>query len=190
LASADAIAFLGDTLISLLQSGLAGLVPTKNISLSTPADFKSAAPVPPAVTIFLYHAGINGEMRNAGPPLLGSGATRPPSVPIDVRFLITPWTITAREAYHIIGVIAVALADNALLGFGDLQGGSDVWAVDDTVALILESLPVEEHYDIWAPADIPYRLSLSYLARVMGLDSMKTRVAPPVIKADLAPTAA
>ena len=30
---------------------------------------------------------------------------------------------------------------------------------------------MDEYHDIWDPADIPYKLSVSYLARVIGLDS-------------------
>ena len=71
------------------------------------------------------------------------------------------------------------LYDHAALGFGELQG-DDVWAPDDTVELILESLPVGEHFDIWEPTDIPYRLSLTYLARLVGIDSAITTATTPV----------
>jgi hypothetical protein len=187
MASVDAIAFVGDTLVSLLQSGLAGLVPPSNITLSTPAEFKTFVPAQPAVTIFLYHAGINGEMRNALRAVSDAGPTRRPPLPIDVRFLITPWTPVTRDAYRIIGRIASLLADNAVLGYSDLTGGRDVWSPDDTVALVLESLPIEQHHDIWAPSEIPYRLSLTYLARVVGLDSTSPAGAPTVMQADFVP---
>jgi hypothetical protein len=179
LATADAIAFLGDTLVSLLQTGLSGLVPPANVVLSTPSDFKDSAPRQPGVTIFLYQVGINGEMRNAARrPLVGGGLRRP-QLPLELRFLITPWTVVTRDAYRIAGAIALVLNDHAVLEFGELLG-DDVWAPDDTVELILESLPVQDLYDIWDPTDLPYRLSLTYLARVVGIDSALTEEAPPV----------
>ena len=181
MASTDAIAFLGDTLVALLQDGLAGLVLPANVTLSTPDEFKNFAPRQPAVTVFLYHVGIAGELRNAPRRSLPSGATQRPALPLEVRFLITPWTQLTRDAYRIIGAIALHLYDHAVLGFGELVGS--IWAPDDTVELILESLPVEEHYDIWDPTDIPYRLSLTYLARIIGIDSMLTNNAPPVVLA-------
>lgn len=178
MATADAIAFLGDTLVSLLQNGLQSLVSPGNVLLSTPSEFKNFAPLQPAVTIFLYHVGINGEMRNASPRSLSSGTTQRPPLPLELRFLVTPWTPRARDAYLIVGAISQLLYDHAVLGYGQLQG--DVWAPDDTVELILESLPVEEHYDIWDPTDIPYRLSLTYLARLVGIDSAVSTDASPV----------
>lgn len=182
MASTDAIANLGDTLVALLQDGLAGLVLPANITLSTPDEFKNFAPHQPAVTVFLYHVGIAGELRNAPRRSLPTGGTKRPPLPLEVRFLITPWTQLARDAYRIIGAIALHLYEHTMLGFSQLLGG--IWAPDDTVELILESLPVEEHYDIWEPTDIPYRLSLTYLARLIGIDSTLTNNAPPVTVAN------
>jgi hypothetical protein len=169
--------------VALLQSGLSGLVPPANISLSTPTEFKDAPPRPPAVTVFLYHIRIHGEMRNAPRRPLAGGAVQRPALPLELRFLITPWTQLTRDAYRIVGAIAQVLNDRTVLRFGDLLGAG-VWAPDDTVELVLESLPVEEHYDIWDPTDLPYRLSLTYLARLIGIDSAVVISAPPVAVAN------
>jgi hypothetical protein len=182
-ATADAIAYLGDTLVSLLQDGLEGLVLPANVLLSTPNEFKDFAPLQPAVTIFLYHVGIHSEMRNAPRRSLSSSATQRPPLPLELRFLITPWTQVTRDAYRIIGAISLLLNNHAVLSFGELLG-DDIWSPDDTVELILESLPVEDHYDIWDPTDIPYRLSLTYLARLVGIDAAVSTDAPPVAVAN------
>jgi hypothetical protein len=179
LANFDAIAFLGDTLRALLRTELngLGLVTPADVLLSTPSEFKNFAPTRPSVTIFLYHVGVCGEMRNAL-RRSSSGIAQRPSLPLELRYLVTPWTQATRDAYRIIGAIAQVLHDHAVLGFGELQG--DVWAPEDTVELILESVPVEEHYDIWEPTDIPYRLSLAYLARLVGIDPAVAAGGPPV----------
>jgi hypothetical protein len=182
-ATPDAIAFFGDTLVALLQSGLSGLVPPGNIFLSTPSEFKDSPPRPPAVTVFLYHVRVNGEMRNTSRRPLAGGSLQTPPLPLELRFLITPWTQLTRDTYRIVGAVAQLLNDRAVLRFGDLLGAG-VWAPDDTVELILESLPVEEHYDIWDPTDLPYRLSLTYLARLIGIDSAIAISAPPVAVAN------
>jgi hypothetical protein len=174
LATVDAIAGLGDTLLLMLQEGLGGLVTPANVLLSTPSEFKSFAPNRPAVTVFLYHVAINGEMRN-----VRRSSTGEPLLPLELRFLVTPWTQLARDSYRIVGAIAQLFNDRAVLGFGELVGDG-IWAPEDTVELILESLPVEQHYDIWDPTDIPYRLSLTYLARVIGIDSTTFASGPPV----------
>jgi uncharacterized protein DUF4255 len=179
LATADAIAFVGDTLIELLAEGLAGLVSAGNVLLSTPTEFKNFAPQQPSVTIFLYHVGVHGEMRNMPRRALASGAVRRSPLPLELRFLITPWTKDTRDSYRIIGAIAQILYDHAMLGFSELLGNG-VWEPDDTVELIMESLPVNDHYDIWDPTNLPYRLSLTYLARLVAIDSIVSSNAPPV----------
>lgn len=179
MATSDAIAFLGDTITALLQNGLGGLVSPADVLLSTPDDFKNFAPNQPSVTIFLYHVSVSGEMRNAPRRSLSSGAFQRPALPLELRFLVTAWTKTTRDAHRIIGAIAQLLYDRAVLGFGELLG-NDVWAPDDTVEIIMESVPVDEHYDIWEPTEIPYKLSLTYLARVIGIDSAIATAAPPV----------
>jgi Pvc16 N-terminal domain len=184
LASADAIAHFGDTLLAILRDGLTGLVLPANVQLSTPSEFKTFAPLQPAVTVFLYHVSMHGEMRNAPRHMLSNGTVLGPPLPLELRLLITPWTQVTRDAYRIIGSIAQVLHDHAVLGFGELLG-DDVWMPDDTVELILESLSVEEHYDIWEPTDIPYRLSLAYLARLIGIDSTLGKGGPPVVLATL-----
>ena len=177
MATTDAVAFLGDTVVSLLQSGLNGLVAPADVVLSTPDDFKDFAPRQPSVTVFLYHVGINAELRNGPSRSLGNG--RPPSLPLDLRFLVTPWTKDTRDAYRIIGAISRVFYDRALLGFGELLG-DNVWAPDDTVQVIMESVPVEQLFDIWDPTDIPFKLSLTYLARIIGIDSSLETIAAPV----------
>ncbi len=127
MATSDAIAYLGDTLVEVLTNGLSGM----NVLLATPDDFKNSPPSPPAVTVFLYHVTVCGEMRNMRPASAVGGAIGRPPFPIEMRFLITPWTRNAREAYGIVGLIALVMNDHAVLTATDLLG-SGVWAPDDT----------------------------------------------------------
>jgi hypothetical protein len=177
---------LGRTLVSMLEAALSGFSPTVKVSLSTPDEIKDDPPSTPAVTIFLYHVAVCGEMRNAPRRHLGNGTIQRPSLPLDLHFLITPWANEPDKAYQIIGVIVNYLYDHAILTFGELQGAG-VWSPDDTVEIVMESLPVEEHYSIWEPTDLPYRLSLTYLARVVGIDSAIVTGAAPVVVANVNP---
>ena len=187
MATTDAIAFVADTLVAVLQQGLTGLVLPANVVLSTPDELGRFTPRQPSVTVLLYQVGVHGEMRNAPRRVLASGATQRPPLPLELHFLITPWTPLPRDAYRILGAAARTLYDRTVLGFADLLGPG-TWAPDDTVELLLESLPVETQFDIWKPADIPYRLSLSCLARVVGIDSALSSGGAPVVVVTVVPT--
>jgi hypothetical protein len=183
MATADAIQSVGKTIVSILNDGLASFNLQNGVYLSTPDDIKESPPAS-AVTIFLYQVGICGELRN-GPRRSGlNGAAGRPALPLELRFMITPWTKDPGDAYKIIGAIARILYDHAILTFGELVG-DDVWAPDDTVEIVMESLPVEQHYDIWEPTELPYRLSLTYLARVIGIDSAISTSSAPVAVANI-----
>ena len=190
MATFDAIAYLSETIQAALQTGLnnLGLVASADVILSTPNELKNFAPHNPAVTIFLYHVGVCGEMRNSPASFSPGGGVKRPSLPLELRYLITPWAQGGNvdkstfDSHRIIGAILQILYDHTLFRFNELHGSpaGDTWRADDTVELILESVPVESHYDIWDPTEIPYRLSLTYLARVVGIDPTPAKNAPPV----------
>jgi hypothetical protein len=154
------------------------VVASTDVILATPDDFKTFAPRNPSVTVFLYHVAINAEMRN-GPrrSQLNGGSARPP-LPLELRFLITAWTKDPRDAYRITGRIARTLYDHTVLSFSELLGTG--WAPDDTVELVMDSVPVDQLFDIWDPSEIPYKLSLTYLARIIGIDAAAGAPIAPV----------
>ena len=171
--------------MALLKNRLASFAPPVDALLSTPEMFKTFAPRQATVTVFLYHVGISGELRNAARRPLLNGTNQRPPLPLELRFLVTPWTSDTGDAYRIVGAIAQLFYDHAILDFHELLGAKDaVWSPDDTVEVLMESLPVSEHYDIWEPTGIPYRLSLAYVARIVGIDSALASGAAPVAVAD------
>jgi hypothetical protein len=172
---------MGDTLVHLLKAGVPPLVNPSDIALTTPDDFESA-PSLPTITVFLYRVTVNPEMRNGPRRVLPDGRITRPLLPLDLRYLITAWARDTRGELQIVGRIMQVLYDHAELGAADLQGAS--WDPDDTVQLVFETLPIEDHYRIWDTTDnTPYRLSLSYLARVIGLAPTEAQQFPPVLEA-------
>jgi hypothetical protein len=178
MASPEVVADMGATLVKLLQQGLSGVVSPTDIFLSTPDEMKTLQPLVPTVTVFLYHVSLNAELRNALPP---SGKGGRPQLPLELHYLLTPWAKEISDTHKIVGYMLGTLYQKSTLVRAELQGSS--WASDDTAQLLLESLPIEDHYSIWEPTEIPYRLSLSYLVRVMSLEAGPASAAPPVVSA-------
>jgi hypothetical protein len=179
-ASADVIRDMGETIVYLLRAGVPPLVNPNDINLSTPDDFEST-PNQPTITVFLYRISVNADMRNGPRRVLPDGRVTRPLLPLELRYLITAWARDTRDELQVVGRIMQVLYDHAELGPADLQGTS--WESDDTVQLAHETLPIEDHYRVWDTTDVPYRLSLTYLARVIGLAPTVTQQFAPVLEA-------
>jgi hypothetical protein len=181
MAGAGVVRDMGETLVALLQAVLAGIVAPANVRVATPDSFHDLEPTPqPTCTIFLYRVAVNPVMRNGPRVVLGGGATSRPLLPVDLSYLITPWAKDPRDEHLMLGTIMQGLYDRAELGATDMSGTS--WGPDDTVQLVLETLTLEEHFCIWDTVDMPYRLSLTYMARIIGIASTERVVAAPVVR--------
>lgn len=160
------------------------MAPT-DVILATPDEFEPlaarSAPFPPTITVFLYRITIAAEVRNAPKRTLPNGAITRPLLPLELHYLVTPWATDTAAEHRIAGHVLQVLYDRAELGAADLQGAS--WMPGDSVQLILASLPVEEHFQIWETTDAPYRLSLPYIARVIGIEPAEQRSYAPVLDA-------
>lgn len=180
MASVNVLHDLTETLLALLRAGLAPLVTSTNVRTATPDDFKNLGDAP-TLTVFLYRVGVNAEMRNGPFRVTTDGKRTRPPLPLEVSYLLTPWVKEPAGAYKVAGRVLQTLYDRAELAPADLLG--DSWSGDDTVQLILESLPLEDHLRLWDTTELPYRMSLSYTARVIGLDPAEQIVVPPVLTA-------
>src|SRR5437879_3216686 len=155
-----------------------------SITVATPDEFGALRdPAKPNITVFVYRIAVNPQMRNNPPRMRADGTIQPTPLPLELSFLITAWAKDTRDELKLVGRILQILYDRRELGAADLVGAS--WDRDDTVQLILESLPLEDHYRIWDANEVPYRLSLTYTARVIGLSATEVLSVPPVVDAQL-----
>lgn len=185
MASANVIHDMSETLVHLLRASIPPLMvdPTR-IYVATPDEFEALQkPGHPHITIFLYRISENPQMRNLPRRVLPSGRTTKDNLPLELYYLVTAWAKETRDEHRIIGHIAQTYYDHTELGATDLRGGS--WDPDDSVQLVLESLPLEDHYRIWESSEVPYRLSLTYQARVVGITPTVVANDPPVVVAHI-----
>jgi hypothetical protein len=179
MASPNAVRDLSQTIAQRLQIALDGMVPADNVLIATPDSFKELPK--PACTVFLYRVAENSVTRNGPRVSVSPGVTSRPLLPLDLSYLITPWGKQPEDEHLILGTSLQALYDYAELGRGDLVG--DSWLPSDSVQLVLETLSLEEHFCIWDTVQLPYRLSLTYMARIIGIAASGTQTAPPVVQA-------
>lgn len=185
------------TLVRLLeqrvnQAGITGLT----VQPVTTVSFKGlASSTSPVITLFLYQVTENPEMRNAPHSVSPDGIRRRQPLVLELCYLVTPWgsrrsdsisddSMASLEEARLLGLIFQAFYDHAEVGTSDLfeDATVPVWRAGDNLQIILESLPVEDHYRIWDASELGYRLSLTYRVRVAHLDSAKDLLAPPVVE--------
>jgi hypothetical protein len=184
MASANAIHDMSETLVHLLRAGLSRMHLHPKIYVATPDEFADLQkPGTPHITVFLYRISVNPQLRNSPRRTLSTGQIVRQLLPLELSYLITAWARETRDELKMVGRIAQILYDHAELGAADLHGNG--WEPDDTVQLVLESLPLEDHYRIWDASEVPYRLSLTYQARVIGISPVATDDVPPVVTASI-----
>jgi hypothetical protein len=179
MAGPNVVREMSETLARLLQAALDGIVPPANVLISTPDNFRELPR--PACTIFLYRVSVNSVMRNGPRVTIRPGVTTRPLLPVDLCYLITPWGRTPEDEHQILGAALQALYDQAELGRSALVGTS--WLPDDSVQLVLETLSLEEHFCIWDTVQLPYRLSLTYMVRIIGIAPRDSETISPVARA-------
>ena len=184
MAGPDVIRDTGDTLVAILQAGIPpAVVNPAQILLATPDDFNGLQnPPQPTLTVFLYRIALHTATRNAARLTTPDGRVQRQPIPLELNFMITPWARDTRAELLMAGRVLQVLHDIGEIGPANLVGAS--WAATDSVQLVFDSLPLEDHYRIWdSNHDVSYRLSLTYTARVINIAATQLLAQPPVVDA-------
>lgn len=194
------IEFCGQTIAQLVERHLTRLsIANVTVGVVTAASFGAlASTATPFISIFLYQVAANAEMRNAIRSVLPDGTPVRQALPLELNYMITAWgvrqpndpasdALAAREEARLMGAVLQALYDRAEVGRGDLMETATApgWGASDSLQILLQSLPVETHYRIWDAAELGYRLSLIYRARVTSLAPTQPHQAVVVTEAEL-----
>ena len=178
------IAELGDSLVSGLFSELnadpqiSGLIDSEDrISLESPADLDNNNSV--RLSMYLYRILENPYMKNRFPVEGTGGKLRKPPLTLDLYYLLTPLVGTPREQQIVLGKTMQILYDRAILEGPDLSGSLGTSA--EEIRLVLNPVSLEELTRVWQALEIPYRLSVCYIARVVIVDSEQQQSGQPIV---------
>lgn len=143
------------------------------VDLVTVDKLKSIAG--PALTIYFYRVDINRTMRAAWSAVGHHDGVG--HLPLDLHFLLTAWAQDAEDELRIIGRAMELLESTPILTGPLLHSlNTNVWGAGESIQLLADEVPAEtvlRVFDLWP---VKHKLSVSYLARVMRLD---TRPATP-----------
>lgn len=118
------------------------------------------------ISLILYRVTVDEHARQQRRPGRTAG---PVPLGLDLHFLLTAWGANPLDeqvplAWAMRQLHQVPVLDLALLS---PDGG---WGRDETIQISPEELSTEDIMRIWDALDPPYRLSTSYVARVVRLD--------------------
>jgi hypothetical protein len=178
------IAQLGDSLVSVLFSELnadpqiSGLIDSEDrISLESPADLENNNSV--RLSMYLYRMLEDPYMKNRFPVEGTGGKQRKPPLTLDLYYLLTPMLGTPREQQIVLGKTMQILYDRAILQGPDLSDGLSTSG--EEIRLVLNPVSLEELTRVWQALEIPYRLSVCYMARVVIVDSEQQQFRQPIV---------
>ncbi|HEV8694586.1 MAG TPA: DUF4255 domain-containing protein [Lysobacter sp.] len=124
------------------------------------------------VLIFLYRASINHHLRNAG--RLTDAGMRPVPLSVDLHYLFSFWAQSGENEQLVLAWTMRQLHEVPVLDSSILSREA-AWAAEDLIQLIPEEISTEDLMRIWDTLEPNYRLSLSYIARVVRIDPDQSR---------------
>ena len=127
------------------------------------------------VSLYLFRITMNEHLRNKVPP----SRAQPPLM-LDLHYLLTVWTDSPLAEHSIAAWVMRELYQQPVMDISLLSPDAD-WGKDDVVQIIPAELSNEDMMRIWDALAPNYRLSLSYMARVVRIDADESESGLPVV---------
>ena len=137
-------------------------------------DLQKSLPDRLAVSLYLYHVGINASRRTAADRWAADGSRLAPFLPLDLHYLMTAWAKDAVTQQRLLGWAISVVQDTPTLASGVLNSYAPepVFRPKETVEVLWESLSQQDVYDIWDVARSNQQPSAAYVARVIEIESV------------------
>jgi hypothetical protein len=131
------------------------------------------------VTIFLHRITINENFRAA--TRIQDDPNKRPVLFLDLHYLVTYWGIDPQAEQTILGWTMQQLQTSPILD-NSILTPSNIWDATESIQLVPADLSLEDILRIWDALGPKYRLSVSYIARVVRID-LPRKPSPPVVAA-------
>jgi hypothetical protein len=181
MANIFAIHSVGASLVTYLRNSypnsLRGPFPCQ-FSLFSSGDLVEVGDIPTTLSLFLYRVTMNEHLRNAG-RINGSQDENVP-LALDLHYLMTVWASSAEAEHSILAWAMRQLYHHSVLDISSLSAEAE-WNAGDVVQIIPAELSNEDIMRIWDALNPPYRLSVSYMARVVRINPETEIDSKPVV---------
>lgn len=121
------------------------------------------------VLFFLYRVGVDARRGNA-PRRAPGEIMHPAPIAVELHYLFSFWATSAENEQLLLAWTLRQLHANPVLDQAILSGEAG-WSHDELVQLVPEEITTEEIMRVWDALETPYRLSLSYIARPVHIET-------------------
>lgn len=131
------------------------------------------------VTLYLFRIGIDKNLRaTADHKFPKDPKSRPLS--LELHYILTAWCTSVKDEQTLLSWAMLALHRESLLDRSDLEP-SVLWEPEETVQVLPSEMTHENMMRIWDSLQPDYRLSVSYIARTVRIETGVRETAKPVI---------
>lgn len=144
MATYKAIAAVGQAIVNLLKDAAGTEFPDAEFKLYQAADFASKRQHLEGASVCLYHIEFPNIIRNTPPGRIPGGSSQVPAMPampLNVKFLITPWVSNPEKQYRLLGWILCVLNNNPILTaslLNRIAPNETIFSQDENVKLVIE----------------------------------------------------
>jgi hypothetical protein len=197
-----AIAAVTAALTNMIQAAVAADATVSSGTVTArPPDRARQGAAGNQVNLFLYRTSIDAAWRNQDPPGIRPGESGQPPLPLVLSYLITAYGENDDDilAHRMLGIAMGVLNDSPLLSRAQIAGalpapGSDLQNQVERVRITPFPISQDEISRMWTTFGTGYRISVSYDAAVVLIDSTRpVAAAAPVLmrgREDTGPVAA
>jgi hypothetical protein len=168
------------------------------LDTSYPADIRAAHPcefklvssgelagevdLDATLSLYLHRVTVNEHARNIR--RVSDPARENLPLAVDLHYLLTIWSKSAFTEHVVMAWAMRQLHQHPVFDASSLTSEA-AWGAGDFVQVLPSELSTEELMRIWDALDPGYRLSVSYIARVVRIDSDPDPVFAPVVASRL-----
>lgn len=187
MANVRAIHSVGTSIVTFLRNTYPAMLdgqPMPGCAFELLSSGQLAGPIDEATRIglLLYRVTMNEHARQTRPSPPMRGRTPPGLLSLDLHYMLTAWAGNALDEQVALGWAMRQLHLYPVLDASSLspEGG---WSREEVIQLVPAELGSEEMMRIWDALDPSYRLSVSYVARVLHIEPDVDREEFPAVVA-------
>jgi hypothetical protein len=178
LSNTRAIAAVTSTIRNMLFEAVSNDVDLAGTAVTTrpPDRARQAGVTANQINLFLYRSSIDAAWHSQNPPGILPGEPGRPALPLVLSYLMTAYGEGDEDvpAHRLLGIGMHVLNDQPLLAPAAIAAalpGSGLEDQPDLVRISPNAIPLDEISRLWATFGTGYRISASYDARVVLIDS-------------------